>query len=108
MREKFGKYNSNKKRVLETALPENESSFKGTVISSTDGAKILTNLDSLTIEYQEKLNHSKTFLGDIAKAIGAKRNGSDSKYATFETKNGIVVTIRLSDHSSQILSILYR
>ena len=34
-----------RKKSLETALPEDESSFKGTVVSSDDGTKILKNLD---------------------------------------------------------------
>ena len=34
-----------RKKSLETALPEDESSFKGTAISSDDGTKILKNLD---------------------------------------------------------------
>ena len=35
-----------KKRALETAVPEEESSFKATVISSADGAKIQTNSET--------------------------------------------------------------
>ncbi len=38
----------------------------------------------------------------MAKALGAKRLGSGSEYATFETKNGLVVTIRLSNHNAHV------
>lgn len=37
--------------MLDTALPEDESSFKGTVISSIDGANILNNLDKAIDDY---------------------------------------------------------
>ena len=42
-----------KKTTPETALPEDESSFKGTAVSSVDGAKVLNNLKNLAKEYQE-------------------------------------------------------
>lgn len=86
------------KSVPETASVREE--HQPTVVSSTDGAKVLNNLDNLQKEYQEKSNASKTFIGDIAKAIGAKRKKSNSEYATFEAVNGDVVTIRLSEHSA--------
>ena len=44
----------------------------------------------------------KTFVGDIANSLGAQRKGSKSEYATFETKNGRVVTIRLADHNATV------
>lgn len=86
------------KSVPETASVREE--HQPTVVSSTDGAKVLNNLDNLQKEYQEKSNASKTFIGDIAQAIGAKREKSNSEYATFEAVNGNIVTIRLSDHSA--------
>ena len=87
----------------ETALPEDESSFKGTAISSADGAKIIKNLDTLAKE-SENISTAKkrTFLGDIADALGAKRYGSKSRYLTVETINGNAVTIRLADHNATI------
>ena len=39
-------------KSLETALPEDESSFKGTAISSDDGAKILKDIDSAIAKYE--------------------------------------------------------
>lgn len=87
----------------ETALPEDESSFKGTAISSADGAKVIKNLDTLAKE-SENISTAKkrTFLGDIADALGAKRYGSKSRYLTVETINGNAVTIRLADHNATV------
>ena len=45
--------NRKTKTTPETALPEDESSFKGTAVSSVDGTKVLNNLKNLTKEYQE-------------------------------------------------------
>ena len=91
------------KRALETALPEDESSFKGTAISNADGAKVLNNLDNLQKEYEEKSsNITKNFLGDVADALGIEAKDKSSKYARFETKNGKVVTIRLSNHNAKV------
>ena len=87
-----------KKKAPETASVQEE--HQPTVVSSADGAKILKNIDSTIKEYENKGSHSKTLLGDIAKAIGAKKKGSDSQYATFEAKNGKIFTIRLADHNA--------
>ena len=90
-----------KKKASETVLPEDESSFKGTVVSDADGTKVLNNLDNVAKEYDKfSKNRPWTFLGDVAKALGARQHGSKSQYATFETVNGQVVTIRLSDHNA--------
>ncbi len=91
-----------KEKMLDTALPEDESSFKGTVVSSTSGAKVLNNLDNAISEYENKDYSSKNFLGDAAVALGATKHGSNSQYATFEAKNGEVVTIRLSNHNAKV------
>lgn len=94
--------NAKKKRVLETvSIQENE--HQQTVISSTDGAKILNNIDNLAKEYDKKTKtEEKTFIGKLAKELEAKRKGSGSQYATFETKNGKIVTIRLSNHNAKV------
>lgn len=89
--------------MLDTALPEDESSFKGTVISSIDGAKILRNLDNAIDDYQNVGDKgTKTFLGDLASALGSSDKDKSSQYATFETKNGHVVTIRVSNHNATV------
>lgn len=89
--------------MLDTVLPEDESSFKGTVISSIDGAKILNNLDKAIDRYNENPdNRPSTFIGDLASALGSSDKDKSSQYATFETKNGQVVTIRVSNHNATI------
>ncbi len=88
-----------KKKSPETASVL-QKEHQPTVVSSDNTTNILNHLDKLAIKYQEKSGQSKTFLGDIAEAISAKRHGSASQYATFETVNGRIVTIRLSDHNA--------
>lgn len=89
----------------ETA-PETESSQdenQPSVVSSADGAKILQNIDYTIKKYEENgIKRTNTFLGDIAKAINARKRGSNSRYATFEAMNGRVFTIRLSDHNATV------
>lgn len=96
-----------KKRALETAYSSRgEGSL--TVISSADGAKVLQNLENLVKEYENRQsNNAKTFIGDVSNALGSRRYGSKSQYATFETKNGQVVTIRLSDHNASTAKFDY-
>ena len=89
------------KRALETESVQEE--HQPSVVSSADGTKVLKNLDNAIAEYEEKpVKRGNTFLGDVAKAIGAKKHGSNSQYATFETVNGKVVTIRLADHNAKV------
>lgn len=91
------------KRAAETATLSETSDAPLTVVSTADGAKVLNNLDELTKHYDNLTkNNAKTFLGDIAKALGAKKHGSNSQYATFETKNGQTVTIRLANHNAKV------
>ena len=91
-----------KKRALETASVTSKEEHQPTVVSSADGAKILNNLDKLVEDFEKLSNQSKFFTGIVAQAIGAKRHNSKSEYATFETKNGHVVTIRLADHNATV------
>ena len=96
-------YSKVQKNILETVSISNNKKHQQTVISSNDGAKILQNLDTL-VKKIENIEQApiKTFIGEVAKAIGAKRYGSKSEYATFETKNGKIVTIRLADHNAKV------
>ncbi|MDD5891041.1 MAG: hypothetical protein PUC72_00715 [Bacteroidales bacterium] len=89
-----------KKKALETASLDESRSL--TVVSSADGAKVLKNIDDLQQTLQESTTQPKTFIGDVAMALGAKRDGSGSEYATFETVNGKIVTIRLSNHNAKV------
>ena len=87
------------KRALETASPEMHSGSL-TVVSSADGAKILQSLELLAKDFDNSATQPKTFMGNVAKALGAKRYGSASEYATFEARNGKIVTIRLANHNA--------
>ena len=90
-----------KKRALETVVPGDETPFKATVVSNADGAKILQEVRNLAKKSENLTKgQKKSFLKDVAAALGAKRRGSASQYATFETKNGRIVTIRLADHNA--------
>ncbi len=93
----------NKKRALETASPNLNGTDHQTVVSSTLGAKVIKDLDNLVNEYEfNKGNKPNTFIGDLSRALGAQKHGSNSEYATFETKNGRVVTIRLANHNAKV------
>jgi len=90
-----------KKSVSEPAVGE-ESPLKAAVISETDVAKVAKELET-TIKKSENLTNEqkKHFIADIAKALGAKQDGSKSEYVTIETKNG-EVTLRLADHNTKV------
>ena len=95
-----------KRRALETATWQQHDveANQATVVSSANGAKILKNLDTLADQLDKnESNRSKTFMGNVAKAIGASEKGSSSQYATFETKNGAIVTIRLANHNASTI-----
>ena len=97
------KEQAKKKRALETVSLSHTENNQQTVISSAEGAKVLNNLDTLAKDCEKsQKTKEKTFLGEVAKVLGAKRYGSGSEYATFETKNGKVVTIRLADHNAKV------
>ena len=87
-----------KKSADETVSPNN--SDHSTAISSADGAKVLKKLDNLANKYQEKPNRPHTFIGDVAEALGINMPNKSSKYGTYETMSGDVVTIRLSNHNA--------
>ena len=97
-----------KRRALETASVSHREKHQPTVVSSADGAKILKELDTAKEKYENLSSQSKTFLGDVAKALGAQRQGSASEYATFETKNGRIVTIRLANHNATVSNFDHR
>ena len=88
------------KRALETVSVPLDKEHQPTVVSSADGAKVLKELDKAKEKYENQSSRSNTFIGDVAKAIDARRYGSGSEYATFETKNGQIVTIRLANHNA--------
>ena len=96
--------NKAQKRALKTVSISDNQKHRRTVVSSADGAKIQKNLDTLAEKIEKITNRSKTFIGDVAKALGAKQFGSKSQYATFETKNGQTITIRLGNHNATVSS----
>ncbi len=91
----------NKKTPQETVVPGDETPFKATVVSSDAGAKVLQSLET----YAENVKNlskrqKKSFISDVGKLLNARRYGTISEYADFETVNGNLVTIRLSDHNA--------
>ena len=95
------RFGAKQKRALETASLGNAPRSL-TVVSSATGAKILKSIDKLVESLEKSATQPKTFIGDVAKALGASRFGSGSEYATFETVNGDVVTIRLANHNAHV------
>ena len=96
------KLSAKKRRALETVSASHDEKHQPTVVSSADGAKILKELDDTKEKYENLSNRINTFIGDVAKALGAKRGGSASEYASFETKNSKIITIRLSNHNAKV------
>ena len=91
------------KRALETVSFSQDESYHQTVISSAYGAKILNNLDTLVKEYENSIHtKEKTFIGALAEKLEAHKHGSNSEYASFETMNGRVITIRLANHNAKV------
>lgn len=91
-----------KKRALETVSVTSKEAHQPTVVSSADGTKVLKELDKTKEKYDKVSNRINSFIGDVAKALGAQRHNSKSEYATFETKNGKIITIRLADHNAKV------
>lgn len=95
--------NKGQKRILETAPLIQEEGSRAD-ISSIDGAKVLKNLDILAEKLENSSSDRKNFLQEVGNALNAKQHGSKSQYATFETKNGQIVTIRLGNHNATVSS----
>jgi hypothetical protein len=99
------RYNDVRKAsALETVYSLSEKGYQQTAISSADGAKILQNLEKLKEKLLNLPTHEKTFIGEVADALGIDKSNQHkaSKYATFETINGKIVTIRLSNHNATV------
>ncbi len=60
-----------KKRALKTASLSEDTERSLTVVSSAQGANILNNLDTLISSLENSATQPKTFIGDVAKALGA-------------------------------------
>ena len=95
------RFSSKKKTAPETVSVPDE--HHQTVVSSADGAKILKNIDDAIKQYaNDSITKEKTFIGNLAKILRAKKHGSNSQYATFEAVNGKVFTIRLANHNTEV------
>ena len=77
------------------------SPLKVSVVSSEDGAKVLKNIETAKEKYKNEKINSKNIVSTLGKIIGStKENGS--QYARFETVNGQIITIRISDHNANV------
>ena len=94
------------KRAAETVSVASNEEHRQTVVSTADGAKVLNNLDELAKDYDNlTTNNRKSFLNDVAEALGAKKHGSNSQYATFETKSVQTVIFVLSCVRAKIIML---
>jgi len=90
-----------------TALGE-KSPLKDAVVTDSDFAKVQNNLETLAKNTEKISNEEKNrFISLLAKAVGAKKRGSNSQYVTIEAKNGTVVTLRLADHNVTVSNFDY-
>lgn len=99
--------NGNKKTALQAASVTENQQHHPAVTSSADGAKIQKKLDRLAEKYEKVSNRRKNFIDEVAEVLNAKRYGSDSRYATFETDSGNIVTVRLSNHNATVENFDY-
>ena len=89
------------KRALETVTIADESTNNATAISSADGAKVQNNLEILADNYEKRPNKTKGFVTDLSQALNLEQHEA-SHYGTFETRNGKLVTIRVSNHNARV------
>ena len=89
------------KRALETVTIADKSTNNATAISSADGAKIQKNLETLAENYNNRSNRVKGFITDLSQTLNLEQHEA-SHYGTFETKDGKLVTIRVSNHNARV------
>ena len=90
-----------KRRALETATIADESTNNATVVSSADGVKVQNNLETLAHNYKNRPNKTKGFITDLSRSLGLEQHEA-SHYGTFETRDGSLVTIRVSNHNARV------
>lgn len=95
------KLSAKKRRALETVTIADESTNNATAISSADGAKIQKNLETLAENYNNRSNRVKGFITDLSQTLNLEQHEA-SHYGTFETKDGKLVTIRVSNHNARV------
>ena len=87
-------------KETESALQEEH---QPSVVSIADNTNILNNLQKLFEKYVKNSNvRPNVFIGDVAKALSMPPTGRTSQYGTYETKNGKIITIRISGHNSKV------
>lgn len=94
-----------KKTTSETAKaqsPEGEQAYITDISDADSGAKVIKNIEKLAKDYEKKSNQPRTFLEDVAEAIGAVGRVSKSKYLKFKAKNGRIVVLRLANHNASV------
>ena len=89
------------KRALETATIAEQSTNNATVVSSADGAKVQKVLETLADNYEKRPNKTRGFITDLSRSLGLVQHEA-SQYGTFETRNGKLVTIRVSNHNARV------
>lgn len=97
----YGAEMAEKKKIAEETVSPKDSDHPA-AISSATGAKILNNLDNLAKKYQEKTNRPDTFIGDVARALDIEMRNKPSKYGTYLTISGDLITLRLSNHGATV------
>ena len=93
---------------METASVSHDEEHQHAVISFADGAKVRKNLETLAEKLENVSNQRKNFINEVANAINATSDGSNSKYASFETGDGHIVTIRLANHNATVSNFDYK
>ena len=98
---RYVRLSAKQKRALETVTMADKSTNKATAISSADGAKVQNNLEKLAESYNNRSNRVKGFITDLSQALNLEQHEA-SHYGTFETKDGKLVTIRVSNHNARV------
>ena len=95
------RFGAKQKRALETATIAEQSTNNATVVSSADGAKVQKVLETLADNYEKRPNKTRGFITDLSRSLGLVQHEA-SQYGTFETRNGKLVTIRVSNHNARV------
>ena len=95
------RFGAKQKRALETATIAEQSTNNATVVSSADGAKVQKILETLADNYEKRSNKTRGFITDLSRSLGLVQHEA-SQYGTFETRNGKLVTIRVSNHNARV------
>ena len=95
------RFGAKQKRALETATIAEQSTNNATVVSSADGAKVQKILETLADNYEKRPNKTKGFITDLSRSLGLVQHEA-SQYGTFETRNGKLVTIHVSNHNARV------